>query len=133
MFGGRDLSPCNPLGAMYACPGCHERTIGYFRKWLSCPPLPARCSRCHAYSHADRTSPGLGLVVAATVITLCGFAAIAVHSPVPLLVGLAASVLYYLWHWHRVQLELVSAEAVAAARAAECAWGLVTFLAFFLN
>jgi hypothetical protein len=53
-----DLSPCNTLGAMYTCPGCHERTIGYFRKWLSCPALPARCSHCQAHSHADRTSAG---------------------------------------------------------------------------
>jgi len=118
---------------MYACPSCHEPTIGYFRKWLSYPAIPARCSRCGAYSHSYRLSRGVGVVVAAVVVTLCGFAAIAVHSAVPLLLGLAISLMFYAWHWHRVQLELLSPEAVAAARAGESAFGLLALIAVFLR
>jgi hypothetical protein len=118
---------------MYPCPGCQQRTIGLFRKWLSSPPIPARCTHCGAYSHAWRLSRGLGLVIFAVVVTLCGFAAIAVESPLPLLAGVAVSLLYYVWHWHRIGLEPISAESVATARAGESAFGLVALLAFFFN
>jgi len=73
------------------------------------------------------------VVVSAAVITLCGFAAIAAGSPSPLLLGLAVSLLYYAWHWHRVHLESISPEAVAAARAAESAFSVVALLAVFLR
>lgn len=104
---------------MYACPTCGALTISYFRKWLSYPTLPARCSACHSCSHAQRRSGGLGIVVAALVITACGFAAVAIGSGWPLLVGVFSALGFYLWHWHRVSLEPLSAEEVAAARVTE--------------
>jgi hypothetical protein len=118
---------------MYACPSCNERTIGYFRKWLSYPAIPARCSSCDAYSHAHRASGGLGLVVSAVVITLCGFASVASHTPWPILVGALSSLAYYLWHWHQVRLEPLTPEAVAAARKSESAFGFVALLSVFFN
>jgi hypothetical protein len=104
---------------MYPCPSCRALTVGYFRKWLSYPTLPAYCNACSRYSYAQRQSGGLGVVVAAIVITACGFAAVAVGSAWPLLLGLLSAALFYLWHWHRVPLEPLSPEQVAAARLAE--------------
>src|SRR5437773_7518063 len=106
---------------MYRCPSCNERTIGYFRKWLSYPAIPARCPSCGAYSHGHRASGGLGFVISAVVITLCGLVSVSSHSPWPILLGVLPSVVYYLWHWHRGRLEPLTLEDVAAARRTEAA------------
>jgi len=118
---------------MYSCPSCNERTIGYFRKWLSYPAIPARCSNCGSYSHAQRASGGLGLVVSAIIITLCGFASVATHTPWPIVAGAVSSLIYYLWHWHQVLLESLSPEEVAAARKTETGFGLVALLSVFFS
>jgi uncharacterized protein (DUF983 family) len=104
---------------MYACPHCNVWSIGLFRKWISYPTLPAHCSACGSYSHAHRSSGGVGVVVAAAVITLSGFASAAAHSAWPLVAGLVSSLLFYVWHWHRVKLEMLSPKQVAAARKTE--------------
>jgi uncharacterized protein (DUF983 family) len=118
---------------MYSCPSCNERTIGHFRKWLSYPAIPARCSNCGSYSHAQRASGGLGLVVSAIVITLCGFASVASHTPWPILAGALSSLIYYLWHWHQVHLESLTPDAVATARKTETGFGLVALLSVFFS
>ena len=118
---------------MYACPTCRKRTIGYFRKWLSYPAIPARCSECHCYSSAYRTSRGLGIVVFAVVITLCGFASIGTHSGWPLLAGAAGSAAFYAWHWHRVALEPLTSLEVSGARSAEGLFALAAILSVFLK
>jgi len=118
---------------MYRCPSCNQRTIGYFRKWLSYPAIPARCPSCGTYSHGHRASGGLGFVISAVVITLCGFLSVSSDSPWPILFGVLSSFAYYLWHWHRVRLEPLAPEAVAAARRSESAFGLVALLSIFLN
>jgi hypothetical protein len=112
---------------MYSCPSCNAQSIGYFRKWLSYPTLPAHCKACGSYSYAQRSSGGVGLVVAAVVITASGFAAAALHSSWPLLVGVSAAVAFYLRHWHQVKLEPLLPEQVALARRTE-GLGLVALL-----
>ena len=73
------------------------------------------------------------MVVSAIVITLCGFASIASHTPWPVLAGTLSSLVYYLWHWHQVPLEPLTPEVVAAARKTESGFGLVALLAVFFN
>lgn len=60
---------------MYKCPCCNASSISFTCKWLSNPTIPAFCGDCRSYSHAHRSSGGLGLVVAAFVITGTGIAA----------------------------------------------------------
>jgi hypothetical protein len=67
------------------------------------------------------------LVVAAAAITISGFAAAALHSSGPLLVGVGAAVVFYLWHWHQVKLEPLSPEQVALSRKTE-GFGIVALL-----
>ena len=104
-----------------------------FEAALSYPAIPARCSECHSYSSARQASGGLGLVVAAIVVTLCGFVSVATHSGGPLLAGGVVSAAYYLWHWHRVALEPLTSEAVASARKSEWVWSLAAVLSVFVN
>ena len=73
------------------------------------------------------------MVVAAIVITLCGFASVASHTPWPILAGVLSAFVYYLWHWHQVHLEPLTPEAVAAARKAESGFGLVALLSVFFS
>jgi hypothetical protein len=118
---------------MYACPACLRRTISFFRKWLSYPAIPAHCKQCDSYFFSHRASGGVGVVVSAIVITLCGFMTAALMSPWPLLLGVAASVVFYVWHWHSVKLEPLSPEAVAAARKAEGMFGAAWLLLMIFN
>jgi hypothetical protein len=104
---------------MYACPACGTRSISYPRKWLSYPTLPAYCSKCGGYSHAQRSSGGVGLVVAILAITASGFTAVAFKVAWPFVLGVCGSIAFYLWHWHRVQLEPLSPAAVSVARKTE--------------
>jgi uncharacterized protein (DUF983 family) len=104
---------------MYTCPTCNARTISFFRKWLSYPTLPAHCRACGNYSHAQRSSGGLGLVVALVAITLSGFAAMAFQAAWPLLLGICGSIGFYWWHWHHISLQALSPEAVSVARKTE--------------
>lgn len=74
---------------MYACPICGAPSISFFRKWLSYPTLPACCPACKSHSHAHRSSGGVGVVVAALLITVFGVVASALQSGRPLLFGIA--------------------------------------------
>ena len=118
---------------MYACPSCQAPSISFFRKWLSSPTLPASCSACGRYAYAHRSSGGVGLVVAAFGITASGFAASAVQALWPLLCGIAAAMIFYVWHWHRTRLETLSPELVSQARKTEAMGALALLIAFFLN
>jgi hypothetical protein len=118
---------------MYACPACHGRTISFFRKWVSYPAVPAHCKQCDSYFFSHRASGGVGIVVSAIAITLCGFTAAALKSPWPLLLGVSASTVFYVWHWHRVKLEPVSYEVVTAARKAEAVFGITWLLLILFN
>ena len=118
---------------MYACPTCNSRSISFFRKWLSYPTLPAYCSVCKAYSHAQRSSGGVGVVVSAFVITGFGFAAVAAQAVWPLLLGIASVLVFCIWHWHRIPLEPLSPELVSEARKTDAMNALVLLLFVFLN
>ncbi len=118
---------------MYACPACNTSSISFFRKWLSYPALPAYCSSCGAYSHAHRSAGGLGLVVAACGITASGFLASALQQLWPLLGGIAAAMVFYIWHWHRTQLEILSPELVSRARKTEAMGNIALLIAIFFN
>lgn len=59
--------------------------------------------------------------------------AAALESLWPLLLGLAASAGFYVWHWHGVKLEPLSSEAVAAARRAEGVFGVAWVLLIFFS
>ena len=117
----------------YACPSCNHKGISFFRKWLSFPAVPAKCKFCDAYSFAQRSSGGAGLVVAALALTLLGFLAIYLSSALPFLVGGIFVVVYYLWHWHKGRLELISVEMMQAARQTEAVFGLTWLLLIFFN
>lgn len=117
---------------MYACPTCKALSVSFWRKWLSYPTLPAYCGACGSYSHAQRSSGGIGLVVAVVAITASGFAAVAVKAAWPLLLGIGGAIAFYLWHWHRVELEALSPQAVSLARKTE-GLGFVALLIAFLS
>ena len=117
----------------YACPSCSQKGISFFRKWLSFPAVPAKCKSCGAYSFAQRSSGGAGLVVSATALTLLGFLAIYLKSALPFLVGGILVIIFYLRHWHKVRLELIPVEVVQAARKAEAVSGVTWLLLIFFN
>jgi hypothetical protein len=100
---------------------------------LSYPALPAFCPACKSYSHAQRSSGGVGIVVAAFVITGSGIAASAVRAIWPLLLGIVGAFAFCLWHVHRIQLEPLLPEQVSNAKKTEGMNALVLLAAFFLN
>ncbi len=118
---------------MYACPTCNASSITFFRKWLSYPALPAYCAVCGSYSHAHRSSGGLGLVVAAIGITASGFLASELQQLWPLLCGTIATMTFYISHWHRTQLEKLPPELVWRARKTEAMGNIALLLAVLLN
>ena len=118
---------------LYACPTCKSLTISFFRKWLSYPALPAFCPACKGYSHAQRSSGGVGVVVSAFVITSFGFAAVAIQAIWPLLLGILTAFTFCVWHMHSIQLEPLSSELVSNARKTEGMGGIILLLMFFLN
>ncbi len=118
---------------MYPCPVCKAATIRLSRKWLSTPVLPAHCVACGAYSHAHRSSGGVGVVVGALLITAAGIAASALQAFWPLALGIAAALSFYLWHIHRIPLEALSAEQVSLARKTEAMGTLAWLTAVFLH
>lgn len=118
---------------MYQCPACKAAKIRFSRKWLSRPVLPAHCRACGAYSHAHRSSGGLGIVVGALVITAGGIAASALQAFWPLGLGITAALSLCVWHIHRIPLEALSAEQVSVARATEGMGFLAFLMAFLLN
>lgn len=114
---------------MYLCPACNASTISFFRKWLSYPALPAYCRDCKSYSHAHRSSGGVGTVISLFVVTGFGFAASALQALWPLLLGIASAISLYVWHIHRIQLERLSPELLSEARKTETMNGIVLLLA----
>lgn len=118
---------------MYACPACNASSISFLRKWLSHPAHPAYCAACGAFSHAHQSSGGIGLVVAACGITASGFLASQLQQLWPLLGGIVAATVFYIWHWHRTQLEMLSPELVSRARKTEAMGSIALLLAFFFN
>jgi len=118
---------------MYACPICNLPGISLFRKWLSSPALPAYCPTCKGYSHAQRSSGGVGVVVSAFAITGSGFAAIAFQAVWPLLFGIACALSFYVWHLHRIRLEPLSPELVSIARKTEGVSAFMLILLVLLN
>jgi hypothetical protein len=118
---------------MYKCPTCSASNISFFRKWLSYPALPAYCKACKSYSHAQRTSGGVGVVVAALVITVFGFAAAALQSGWPLLLGIAIALAYNVWRVDSLQLEPLSPELVSTARKTESMSWIILLIAFVFN
>lgn len=118
---------------MYPCPVCKAATIRLSRKWLSTPVLPAHCVACGAYSHAHRSSGGVGVVVGALLITAAGIAASALQAFWPLALGIVAALSFYLWHIHRIPLEALSVEQVSLARKTEAMGTLAWLTAVFLH
>lgn len=118
---------------MYKCPACNALTISYFRKWCSRPAAPAYCSACRGYSHAKQSSGGVGLVIAVLVITASGFIASALLAVWPLLSGIGAAILFFIWHWHRTELEMLSPDLVSRARKTETMTNIALLLLLFLN
>jgi hypothetical protein len=104
---------------MYACPICQTRSIGFLRKWLSDDAYPAYCSACKGYSSAHESSGGVGLVLFALLMTACGFAASALASAWPLLLGVPGGIGIYLWKWHQAALTPLTPRLVAVARKTE--------------
>lgn len=118
---------------MYACPTCKAASISFFRKWLSYPALPAHCANCGSYSHAHRSSGGLGLVVTTIGIAAAGFLASELQQLWPLLTGIAGALAFYIWHWHRTQLEPLSPELVSRAKKTEAMGNIVLLIVVLLN
>lgn len=118
---------------MYACPTCKAHSISLFRKWLSYPVLPAYCGVCGSYSHAHRTSGGVGVVVSAFIITAFGFVASALQSGWPLLAGIVVAIGFCWWRVHRLQLEPLSPEWVSLARKTEAMSWFMLLIAFLFN
>jgi hypothetical protein len=100
---------------------------------LSYPALPAFCQACKSYSHAQRSSGGVGIVVAAFAITGSGIAASAVRAMWPFLVGIVGSLAFYLWHFHSIQLEPLLSEQVSNARKTEGMNAVALLVAFFMS
>jgi uncharacterized protein (DUF983 family) len=118
---------------MYKCPTCNASSISFFRKWLSYPPLPAFCEACKSYSHAQRTSGGVGLVVAVLIITVFGFTAAALQSGWPLLLGIAIALVFYVCRVDSLQLEALSPELVSIARKTESMSWIMLLIAFVFS
>ena len=111
---------------MYACPSCQQRKISFLRKWWSWPASPAQCPNCHSWSAIATVSASGTSVAAIVIVTLSGFAAVAVHSALPLLGGVTGAIAFYFWLQHRAALINVSEEEMKLAKRSN--WLL--FLAF---
>jgi ribosomal protein S27E len=104
---------------MYACPSCNQRTISFAHKWLSWSYMPARCLSCKSGCAIATGDSGGILVVSAIVVTLFGFAAVAVQAVYPFVIGIVLACGFYFWRQHRAKLMVVTdAEAKTANRSA---------------
>ena len=75
----------------------------------------------------------MGLVVSAIAFTLLGFLSIYLKSSWPLAFGSVFIASYYLWHWHKVPLELIPVDVVQGARKSEAISGVTWLLLIFFN
>ena len=73
------------------------------------------------------------MVVAVLVITVFGFAAAALQSGWPLLLGIAIALAYYVWRVNSLQLEPLSPELVSTARKTESMSWIMLLVAFVFN
>lgn len=102
---------------MYHCPSCRAQSITFMRKWLSWSASPARCRTCGKGCAIPIVDASETLAASAVVVTLCGFAAVAVQATYPLVLGLGVAVGYYFWRQHRAQLvPITEAELQTAKR-----------------
>ncbi len=72
-------------------------------------------------------------MVSSIAFTLLGFLSIYFKSSWPLLLGSVFIALYYLWHWHKVRLELIPVEMVKYARQEEAVFGVTWLLLIFFS
>ena len=72
-------------------------------------------------------------MVSAIAFTLLGFLVICFKSAWPLSLGSIFISSYYLWHWHKVRLELIPVEMVKVARQGEAVFGVTWLLLIFFS
>jgi hypothetical protein len=101
---------------MYTCPSCGARSISFVRKWLSWSAAPARCSGCGVSCAIALVDASAILVGATLLVTLCGFAAAAVHAAYPHVAGVALAIAYYFWRQHRGPLMVIAQEETKTAK-----------------
>ncbi len=72
------------------------------------------------------------LVLAVLLITVSGFAAVAIHAAWPVLAGLVSAIAFYFWRQHRAQLLIVTSEETEMAKKSAFAlWLLSVFPGLF--
>jgi hypothetical protein len=67
------------------------------------------------------------------LITLAGFVGVALHSPTPLLVGIAGAVAFYFWRWHNAMLLPTNEESVACAKKSNRMLNALALFGIFLQ
>ncbi len=93
---------------MYPCPACGTKSISFLRKWLSSSSNPAECISCGAGSAIQIVDAAGFLAGSVVLVTLAGFAAVWLHSTLPLAIGVIGGVAWYLWRNHQAKLVVVS-------------------------
>lgn len=118
---------------MYACPNCRSSTIGFISKWRSRPALPVMCRACGAHACIATVDASAALALAAVLVTLSGFASVALGTLLPLASGLAVAVAWYVWRQHRAALVRVSKQELANARRSDWLTMLIAAIVVLLQ
>lgn len=117
---------------MYSCPSCGKPALTFLKKWLSWSACPARCHECGKVCAISIADSSLYLVISTVMLTVSGFAAVWLHSVLPLLAGALVSVGHYFWRQHTAPVVVVSEEEnTVAKRSAVLGLLLALFPSFF--
>ncbi|HPT50278.1 MAG TPA: hypothetical protein PLS67_14360 [Accumulibacter sp.] len=118
---------------MSRCPSCHGRTISLWHKWWGCSAFPARCANCGAPCVVP-SSRSSGIALACVLfVTMCGFAAAALHAVSPLSIGASAALFFYVRRWYLFELQVISAENISRAQKESGVTLVVTVLLWFVD
>jgi hypothetical protein len=110
---------------MYPCPSCSRESFRFTAKLWSWVTLPAKCAECGKLCFTPNSPGGVLLVLNVAILTVAGFLASYLYSPVPLAIGAALAVALWMARLHVQPLVALSADQVAKARVQEGFWLLV--------
>ena len=107
---------------MYQCPSCGRKSFRFTAKLWTWVALPAKCRECGKLCFAPGSPSGVLLVLNTVLLTVAGFLAAYLYSPVPLAIGAALAVTLWMLRLHVQPLIALSEEQVAESRKREGFW-----------
>lgn len=101
---------------MYHCPACGHPSFSFFAKLRSSPVFPSACAHCGQHAFTPSSACSQVLVGNVLLLALCGLAAVAWHTALPLVLGLAASAGTWTFGLHRREFVAISSKQRARVR-----------------